>query len=127
MIEVGSWTATVGRLVGSLVAVFFGLTAQASLASAPGQSAEVQGISLNLNLNVEGLSASIGEDNPRVLYILPWQAPTLPRRPREKLQDQFPALTQPVDPVIFEGHRLFRETLNPSLLSPKEGSVLTTQ
>ncbi|WP_286219851.1 hypothetical protein [Marinobacter apostichopi] len=123
MIEIGGWTATVRRLVCSLVAVFFGLTAQASLASAPGQSNEVQGISLN----VEGLSASMGEDNPRVLYILPWQAPTLPRRPREKLQDQFPALTQPVDPVIFEGHRLFRETLNPSLLSPNEGSVITTQ
>jgi len=122
MIEIGSWTATVRPLLCSLVAVSFGLTAQASLASAPGQSAEVQGISLN----VEGLSASIGEDNPRVLYILPWQAPTLPRRPREKLQDQFPTLTQPVDPVIFEGHRLFRETLNPSLLSPKAGSVITT-
>lgn len=123
MIEIGSWTATVRPLLCSLVAVSFGLTAHASLASAPGQSAEAQGISLN----VEGLSASIGEDNPRVLYILPWQAPILPRRPREKLQDQFPTLTQPVDPGIFEGHRLFRETLNPSLLSPKEGSVITTQ
>lgn len=80
-----------------------------------------------MSLNVEGLSASIGEDNPRVLYILPWQAPTLPRRPREKLQDQFPTLTQPVDPVIFEGHRRFRDTLNPSLLSPSEGSAITTQ
>ncbi|MEO9525174.1 MULTISPECIES: hypothetical protein [Marinobacter] len=123
MIEFGSRTATARRLVRSLVAVYFGLTAQASFASAPGQSAEVGGMSLN----VEGLSASIGEDNPRVLYILPWQAPTLPRRPREKLQDQFPTLTQPVDPVIFEGHRRFRDTLNPSLLSPSEGSAITTQ
>lgn len=123
MIEIGGRTATARRLGHSLVAVFLSLIAQASLASVPGQSAEVQGISLN----VEGLSASIGEDNPRVLYILPWRAPTLPRRPREKLQDHFPALTQPVDPVIFEGHRLFRETLNPSLLSPNGGSVITTQ
>lgn len=123
MIEFGSRTATARRLMRSLVAVYFGLTAQASFASAPGQSAEVGGMSLN----VEGLSASIGEDNPRVLYILPWQAPTLPRRPREKLQDQFPTLTQPVDPVIFEGHRRFRDTLNPSLLSPSEGSAITTQ
>lgn len=123
MNDINGWTATVRRLVPSLVAVFFALTAHASLASAPGQSPEEQGI----NLNVEGLSARIGEDNPRVLYILPWQAPTLPRRPREKLQDQFPTLTQPVDPVIFEGYRLFRESLNPSLLSPNEGSVITTQ
>ncbi|WP_322003401.1 hypothetical protein [Marinobacter alexandrii] len=123
MIEFGSWAAASKRSVFSLVVVFFSLTAQASFASAPGQSAEVGGMSLN----VEGLSASIGEDNPRVLYILPWQAPTLPRRPREKLQDQFPTLTQPVDPVIFEGHRRFRDTLNPSLLSPSEGSAITTQ
>ncbi|MCK2147740.1 hypothetical protein MYE70_01530 [Marinobacter alexandrii] len=123
MIEFGSWAAASMRSVFSLVVVFFSLTAQASFASVPGQSAEVGGMSLN----VEGLSASIGEDNPRVLYILPWQAPTLPRRPREKLQDQFPTLTQPVDPVIFEGHRRFRDTLNPSLLSPSEGSAITTQ
>ena len=28
---------------------------------------------------VAGISASGGEDDPRVLYILPWQAPSLPR------------------------------------------------
>ena len=33
-----------------------------------------------VRLSVEGLSASLGEDEPRVLYILPWQAPSLPRR-----------------------------------------------
>ena len=31
---------------------------------------------------VAGISASGGEDDPRGLYILPWQASSLPPRPR---------------------------------------------
>ena len=51
-----------------------------------------------VRLSVEGLSASLGEDEPRVLYILPWQAPSLPRRPREDLNDEAPELVRPADP-----------------------------
>jgi len=75
-----------------------------------------------LQLQVDGLSASIGEDNPRVLYILPWQAPTLPRRPRASLPAEFPELRRPVDPTALEHHRVFRNTLNPLILSPVDGS-----
>lgn len=71
-----------------------------------------------VRLSVEGLSASLGEDEPRVLYILPWQAPSLPKRPRAELNDEAPELVLPADPVALERHRLFRETLNPLILSP---------
>lgn len=78
-------------------------------------------------LRVEGISASLGEDEPRVLYILPWQPPSLPTRPRAKLDDKEPELIRPVDPVALERHRLFRETLNPLILSPLGNSALTVQ
>lgn len=95
-------------------------TAVASEAETPSASEENP-------LTVEGISASIGEDNPRVLYILPWQAPSLPRRPRQELDDNAPALLQPVNPVTLEQHRVFRQTLNPLVLSPGRDSTVTTQ
>jgi len=78
-------------------------------------------------LAVEGISASLGEDEPRVLYILPWQAPSLPKRPRADLNDEAPELVRPVDPVVLERHRLFRENLNPLILSPIGDSGLAEQ
>ena len=80
-----------------------------------------------VRLSVEGLSASLGEDEPRVLYILPWQAPSLPRRPSADLNDEAPELVRPADPVALERHRLFRENLNPLILSPLGGSAVTAQ
>ena len=73
-----------------------------------------------VRLSVEGLSASLGEDEPRVLYILPWQAPSLPKRPRAHLNDEAPELVRPADPVAMERHRLFRENLDPLILSPSK-------
>lgn len=69
-------------------------------------------------LSVAGVSASSGEDDPRILYILPWQGPSLPKRPRAELNDELPELTQPVTATAVENHRLFRETLNPLVLEP---------
>ena len=69
-------------------------------------------------LSVAGISASSGEDDPRILYILPWQGPSLPRRPRAELNQDLPELTQPVTANAVENHRLFRETLNPLVLEP---------
>src|SRR5690554_56920 len=69
-------------------------------------------------LTVSGLSASAGEDDPRVLYILPWQNPTLPKRPRAELNSQAPDLIQPLSPQVLENHRQFRESLNPLVLEP---------
>ncbi len=80
-----------------------------------------------VRLSVEGISASLGEDEPRVLYILPWRAPSLPKRPRAKLDDTAPELMRPADPVALERHRLFRETLNPLILSPLIPSSSGTQ
>ena len=78
-------------------------------------------------LAVEGISASLGEDEPRVLYILPWQAPSLPKRPRADLNNEAPELVRPVDPIALERHRLFRENLNPLILSPVGDSGLAEQ
>ncbi|WP_303289478.1 hypothetical protein [Marinobacter sp. SS5-14b] len=69
-------------------------------------------------LEVAGLSASVGEDDPRILYILPWQTPSLPRRPRTELNQAAPELLQPVSTTALENHRQFRETLNPLVLEP---------
>ena len=64
-------------------------------------------------LMVEGIAPLTGDDDPRVLYILPWEPPTTPRRPRAELVDEAPGLLQPEDPWVLEYHRHFRETLNP--------------
>lgn len=80
-----------------------------------------------VGLHVEGISTSVGEDNPRVLYILPWQAPDLPQRPRADLDSKAPQLIQPLNPLVLERHRTFRQTLNPLVLSPKKGSAVTVQ
>ena len=69
-------------------------------------------------LQVAGLSASLGNDDPRVLYILPWQNPSLPRRPRAELNKQAPNLLQPSSPRVLENHRQFRDSLNPLVLEP---------
>ncbi|HLV77095.1 MAG TPA: hypothetical protein VKY53_04125 [Marinobacter sp.] len=66
---------------------------------------------------IAGVSASGGDDDPRVLYILPWQAPTLPRRPRTELDQEAPELTRPRAAPELDGHRQFRDSLNPLVLS----------
>ncbi|WP_372965532.1 hypothetical protein [Marinobacter sp.] len=72
------------------------------------------------SLEVAGISASSGEDDPRILYILPWQTPSLPRRPRAELNQNAPELMQPVSSTTLENHRLFRETMNPLVLEPAQ-------
>lgn len=69
-------------------------------------------------LKVTGISASAGGDDPRVLYILPWQSPSLPRRPRAALDSDAPELMQPLSSQELENHRQFRESLNPLVLEP---------
>ncbi|MDX1551606.1 MAG: hypothetical protein R3198_03205 [Marinobacter sp.] len=66
-------------------------------------------------LAVEGITRHTGDDDPAVLYILPWQPPTLPRRTRAELDAGNEELLEPKDPLTLERHRRFRETLNPSL------------
>lgn len=71
-------------------------------------------------LTVEGVSSEPGDDDPRILYILPWQPPSIPRRPNTNLSGERPELLAPIDPLVFERHRRFRENLNPDL-----GSTIT--
>ncbi|MEC7815123.1 MAG: hypothetical protein VX939_02545 [Pseudomonadota bacterium] len=72
-------------------------------------------------LTIAGIQASSGEDDPRILYILPWQHPTLARRPRTSLITELPALMAPADSRTLENHRQFRETLNPLVLEQHSG------
>jgi len=66
-------------------------------------------------LSIDGISSTSGEDSPGVVYILPWQPPTLPRRTRGALEPNASALLEPVDPVVFERHQNFQQSLNPAL------------
>lgn len=68
-----------------------------------------------VSLSVEGITPHTGDDEPAVLYILPWQPPTLPRRTRAELDAGSDELLEPLDPLTLERHRKFRETLDPSL------------
>ncbi len=64
-------------------------------------------------INVRGITDGSTEDNPGVLYILPWQPPTLPRRTREALDSDAPELREPLDPTVFQRHRNFQHSMNP--------------
>ncbi|TGN41552.1 hypothetical protein [Marinobacter confluentis] len=68
-----------------------------------------------VSLTVEGISTVSSEDNPGIVYILPWQPPTLPRRDREGLATNAAELLEPVDPLVFERHQNFQQSLNPDL------------
>ncbi len=109
---------TVARLRNRVCRRIFALVAVMIIAPLP-----VSGASLE----VEGISVSVGEDNPRVLYIQPWQAPSLPRRPRAELESDTPQLIQSLDPLALERHRTFRQTLNPLVLNPDKDSAVTEQ
>lgn len=85
--------------------------------AAPGSGSGVQqseGVAGNSSarLSIEGISANVDEDEPRVLTILPWRAPTLPRRPRAELESIAPELVEPLDALVLERHRAFRQNLN---------------
>ncbi|WP_148862613.1 hypothetical protein [Marinobacter fonticola] len=64
-------------------------------------------------LTVRGISVQGDDDYPRVLNILPWQPPTISRRARNPLRLDDEGLLEPADPNAMEGHRQFRQTLNP--------------
>lgn len=94
----------------SLLALFIPFVCTASgdeglLSGSDGQSGK------SVRLSIKGISASAGEDEPRVLTILPWRAPSLPRRPRAELESSAPELVQPLDPLVLERHREFRRSL----------------
>ncbi|MFO7528795.1 MAG: hypothetical protein R6W86_08350 [Marinobacter sp.] len=72
-----------------------------------------------VTLEIAGISATTGEDEPRILFIMPWQPPSLPRRPRAELEDRAPELEQPLDPMAVERHRGFQNTLDPMTLDPQ--------
>jgi hypothetical protein len=71
-------------------------------------------------LSIEGISSTSSEDNPGILYILPWQPPTLPRRTREGLSTNASELLEPLEPTAFEGHQNFQQSLNPALNSKNQ-------
>lgn len=64
-------------------------------------------------LTVEGISVRASDDYPRVLNILPWQAPSVSTRARDPLSMEPSGLLDPVDPVVLQRHQQFRKTLDP--------------
>lgn len=103
----GGWLFALGVLVAS-----YGVAASAD-ATGP-----VPGVESLTALTVEGLSSEPGDDDPRILYILPWQPPSIPRRPHSHVDNERQDLVAPIDPLVLERHRNFRKTLNPDLDSP---------
>ncbi|TNF00368.1 MAG: hypothetical protein EP328_01645 [Gammaproteobacteria bacterium] len=103
----------------SLLVGIFGVSAAVWASAENGSDAS------GVHLGVAGLSDTAGDDEPRVLYILPWKPPTLPRRQRAELESAAPNLEQTLDPRVIERHRLFRNTLDPLTLSPNrdQGSM----
>lgn len=67
-----------------------------------------------LALGIDGISTASSEDSPGILYILPWQPPTLPRRTRGALDTNAAELLTPMDPKAFEGHQKFQQSLDRS-------------
>ncbi|MBD3641528.1 MAG: hypothetical protein HUJ18_11095 [Marinobacter sp.] len=96
--------------IGALATTLILLLALAAVANAVEDPAEGEE---RAALEIAGISATTGEDEPRILFILPWQPPSLPRRPRAGLEELAPELEQPLDPVVVERHRWFRHTLDP--------------
>lgn len=100
-----------GLATTAILLIAFGANALAGENKTPGKERAL--------LEIAGISATTGEDEPRILFILPWQPPTLPRRPRAELEDRAPELEQPLDPMAVERHRKFRNTLDPMTLDPQ--------
>lgn len=101
----------------SLLAVTVALPALAARAN----EAEVPEGARAEGITVSGIAQRSDDEEPRVLTILPWQPPTLPKRPKTELPSDAPDLLAPRDPLTLERHRRFRQTLDPELdstLSP---------
>lgn len=80
-----------------------------------GETANDQEPQARTALTVEGIPRRSDDRDPRVLYILPWQPPTLPKRPRTELNAEAPTLLEPISPEALERHRHFRQSLDPNL------------
>lgn len=80
------------------------------------ESATIKPATPESTFTVAGIQAHSGEDDPRILYILPWQLPTLPRRPRTTFNTELPALMAPAGSQTLENHRRFRQTLDPLVM-----------
>lgn len=102
-------------LPSSLLLALFPLAANAAQSAPQAEEQDSATTSDTIAITVDGITSGSSEDNPGVLYILPWQPPTLPRRTRDALASDAPELLEPMDPVVFERHRSFQQTLNPRL------------
>jgi hypothetical protein len=97
------------------IRLLFGFFVIAALAVGTAVASEDNRKHETVALGVEGINAEAGEDNPGILYILPWQPPTMPRRTRGALEPNAPELLEPVDPDVFARHQNFQQSLNPAL------------
>ncbi|MDC0661913.1 hypothetical protein [Marinobacter sp. SS21] len=94
---------------GWLIALWLVVTTQSALASEEAMQHRAGA------LEIAGTSAAAGEDEPRVLHILPWQPPSVARRPRSEFNGKSPRLLAPIEPELFDRHRRLYQTLDPAL------------
>jgi len=99
-----------------LIPVFSALVLSA--AAYASESSDAGSAMETVALSIEGISSTSSEDSPGVVYILPWQPPTLPRRTRDALEVDARGLREPMDPVVFDRHQAFHQSLNPTADSP---------
>lgn len=85
-----------------------GLLLATAVVAAP--EPEALGASLT---DVEGTRIHATEEEPRVLHIVPWQAPTIASRERQPLSvPDTGAVLHPLDLEVMQVHRQYRRTLN---------------
>ncbi|QCF26250.1 hypothetical protein [Hydrocarboniclastica marina] len=63
--------------------------------------------------DVDGISVHATEEEPRVLHIVPWQAPSIPARKRDDIGiPEIGDVLTPIEVETFRVHRHYRQTLD---------------
>lgn len=81
-----------------------------AVAAEDSPSGEVRQQSLT---DVSGISVHATEEEPRVLHIVPWQAPSVPARKRDDIGiPEIGEVLAPIEVEAFRVHRHYRQTLD---------------
>ncbi|MCP5161834.1 MAG: hypothetical protein H7A00_09230 [Hahellaceae bacterium] len=59
---------------------------------------------------LEGISIQGNNEQPQVLYLIPWQSPSIPAREEHPPVKQLSGVLAPVDPEFHENELFFRKT-----------------
>lgn len=67
---------------------------------------------------IQGIAIKASDEYPKVLNIIPWQAPVMPRRGKAELSLEMDELLEPLNARASLAHQDYRKTLAP--LRPRE-------